>query len=57
MKKIYIAPSIEVLNVVANNIVATSLGVGEGSTDTSNPDNQDAREDKPSRPNLWEQGW
>ena len=58
MNKTYIAPSIEVLNVEANNIIATSGVPGiDGSVEV--PDNgEKGREDNtPSRPNIWEQGW
>ena len=59
MKKTYIAPSLEVLKVDTNNIIATSLiidGSDDNAVDTSNG-GQLGREDNPSRPNIWEQGW
>ena len=58
MKKTYITPSVEVIRVDAINMMATSLAVyGDKEVDTSKDDVQLGREDKPSNPNLWEQGW
>ena len=42
------------------NMLAASLPIGGDSSeevDTSLPGGQLGREDNPSRPNLWDQGW
>lgn len=58
MKKMYIAPEVETIKVNAMNMLAASLGIKDNTeVDTSDPDTQLGREDNPSRPNLWEQGW
>lgn len=58
MKKTYIAPEVETIKVNAMNMLATSLGINNDTeVDTSDPGTQLGREDNPSRPNLWEQGW
>jgi hypothetical protein len=58
MKKVYIQPSAEVHNVKAVNMLATSLPVGGENGPVVDPEvGQGGREDNPSRPNLWEQGW
>ena len=58
MKKTYIAPEVETIKVNAMNMLAASLGFNDNTeVDTSDPDTQLGREDNPSRPNLWEQGW
>lgn len=61
MKKIYIAPEMEVMKMDVITVLATSgeidsLGTG-GETDGA--DGALGREDDntPSNPNLWEQGW
>ena len=53
----YITPEVEEIKVNAMNMLAASLGVNEESVDTSGDGVQLGREDNPSRPNLWEQGW
>lgn len=60
MKKEYIIPSIEVMEITPTAILAQSIGVnGDDSdaVDTSNPGIQRSREDNPSMPNLWDQVW
>ena len=58
MKKMYITPSVEEIKVNAMNMLAQSdMNLNETETDTSQPGGQLGREDNPSRPNLWEQGW
>lgn len=58
MKKTYIAPEVETIKVNAMNMLAASLGINDNTeVDTSDPDTQLGREDNPSRPNIWEQGW
>lgn len=58
MKKTYITPSVEEIKVAGvTNILAESLKInGDNTVDTSNG-GQLGREDNPSRPNIWEQGW
>lgn len=58
MKKMYITPEVEEIKVNAMNMLAQSdMNLNETETDTSQPGGQLGREDNPSRPNLWEQGW
>ena len=57
MKKMYVAPEVETIKVNAMNMLAASLDVNEEEVDTSVSGGQLGREDNPSRPNLWEQGW
>ncbi|MBO5172939.1 MAG: hypothetical protein J6B83_07845 [Bacteroidaceae bacterium] len=59
MKKTYISPAQSIVNINACAMIATSLPVGnnEQFVDTSVDDGQLGREDNPSRPNIWEQGW
>ncbi|MBO5824859.1 MAG: hypothetical protein J6Q93_07895 [Prevotella sp.] len=58
MKKMYITPSVEEIKVNAMNMLAQSdMNLNETETDTSQPGGQLGREDNPSRPNIWEQGW
>ena len=58
MKKTYITPSVEVIKMEAVSIVATSLNLDNNTeVDTSVDGGQLGREDHPSRPGLWEQGW
>ena len=57
MKKMYVAPEVETIKVNAMNMLAGSLGVKEEEVDTSGEGVQLGREDNPSRPNIWEQGW
>ena len=57
MKKIYIAPEVEIIKVGVVNMLASSPGFSdEGSVGDGE---ELGREDDhtPSRPNLWEQGW
>ena len=55
MKKTYIKPEANIFDVELNNIIATSLGVDD-SVEVPD-DGEKSREDNPSRPNIWEQGW
>lgn len=58
MKKVYMQPSVEVYNVTAVKMLAASLPIGDGNTPEVDPEGgQNSREDNPSRPNIWEQGW
>ena len=58
MKKMYITPSVEEIKVNAMNMLAQSdMNLNETETDTSQSGGQLGREDNPSRPNIWEQGW
>ena len=57
MKKMYVAPEVETIKVNAMNMLAASLEVNEEEVDTSVSGGQLGREDNPSRPNIWEQGW
>lgn len=60
MKKQYITPSIEAIEINAVNIIASSDIIIDGNkeTDTSVDGGQLGREvETPSRPNIWEQGW
>lgn len=59
MKKQYITPSIEAIEINSVNIIASSDIIinGDKETDTSVDGGQLGREDNPSRPNIWEQGW
>lgn len=57
MKKTYITPSVEEIKVAGTcNILEGSLGMKDKEVDTSDG-GQLGREDNPSRPNIWEQGW
>lgn len=58
MKKIYIAPSVEVIKVGAISMLAASMGINDKEVDTSVDGGQLGREDNtPHSPNLWDQGW
>lgn len=58
MKKVYMQPSVEVYNVNAVKMLAASLPVGGEEGPEVDPETgQNSREDNPSRPNIWEQGW
>lgn len=57
MKKTYIEPSVEVVELDAESILAASLATSDEEVDT-NVDPQLGREDvKHSDTNVWEQGW
>ena len=56
MKKTYISPEVEVIEMETNYMLAASLGISDTEVDTSNG-GQLGREDKPGRPNVWEQNW
>lgn len=58
MKKTYILPSTEVIKMETVSIVAASLNLdNETEVDTSTEGGQLGREDRPSRPNFWDQTW
>lgn len=57
MKKTYIIPSVEVIKVGATSMLAASVKMFDKEVDTTSEDGQLGREDNPSRPNIWEQGW
>ena len=56
----YITPEVEEIKENAMNMLPASLPIGGDSSeevDTSLPGGQLGRENNPSRPNIWEQGW
>ena len=58
MKKTYITPAVAAVNLDAATLMAVSLQVNNGtSVDTSIGGNQLGRDDQPSSPSVWEQGW
>jgi hypothetical protein len=58
MKKTYIAPAVAAVNLDAAALMAVSLQVNSGhSVDTSEGGVQLGRDDQPSSPSVWEQGW
>ncbi|MBR5466287.1 MAG: hypothetical protein IKU79_02625 [Bacteroidaceae bacterium] len=58
MKKTYIEPSVEVIKMEPTCMLATSFKLDDDTTvDTSGEGGQLGREERPSRPNVWEQGW
>ena len=58
MKKTYISPEVEVIEMETNYMLAASLDLNDDTTvDTSTPGGQLGREDKPGRPNVWDQDW
>lgn len=58
MKKTYVLPSTEVIKMETVSIVAASLNLdNETEVDTSTEGGQLGREDRPYRPNLWDQTW
>lgn len=58
MKKTYITPSVEEINVDVVNILAESVVINSDKYVDTSDGGQLGREDNtPSRPNLWEQGW
>ena len=56
MKKTYIEPSVEVIKMELACMLATSFKLDDTTVDTSEG-GQLGREERPSRPNVWEQGW
>ena len=59
MKKTYIAPAVAAVNLDAAALMAVSLQVNNSSdpVDTSGAGVQLGRDDQPSSPSVWEQGW
>jgi hypothetical protein len=58
MKKTYITPAVAAVNLDAATLMAVSLQVNNGtSVDTSGDGVQLGRDDQPSSPSVWEQGW
>ncbi|MBR4160838.1 MAG: hypothetical protein IKT87_04055 [Bacteroidaceae bacterium] len=58
MKKTYITPAVAAVNLDAATLMAVSLQVNNGtSVDTSVGGVQLGRDDQPSSPSVWEQGW
>jgi hypothetical protein len=58
MKKTYIAPAVAAVKLDAAGLMAVSLQVNSGhSVDTSEGGVQLGRDDQPSSPSVWEQGW
>ena len=57
MKKAYIKPSVEAFDIQMESIIALSTQ-DDGITGDNKDDFEPlGREDNPSRPNIWEQGW
>ncbi len=57
MKKEYIKPSMEVINIQATTMLATSMYDEEVNTDECQFGREDNNAGRPSNPNLWEQSW
>ena len=57
MKKAYIEPSMEVIEINTAAIIAESMPFSETEVDTSEEGGQLGREDRPSGPNLWDNVW
>ena len=58
MKKTYITPAVAAVNLDAATLMAVSLQVNNGTpVDTSGNGVQLGRDDQPSSPSVWEQGW
>ena len=57
MKKTYIAPEVEVIEMETNYMLAASLDLNDTPVDTNKDGVQLGREDKPGRPNVWDQDW
>ena len=57
MKKAYMTPSQEVIEIAPATMMAQSLGLSDEGKDTSVDGIQRSRENFPSNPNLWEQAW
>ncbi len=62
MKKTYIVPSVEVMNITKQSLLANSplkgVGGGDGYQDGSVMEGrEDNYDDGASAPNLWDQGW
>ena len=59
MKKTYITPAVAAVNLDAATLMAVSLQVNNSSdpVDTSGDGVQLGRDDQPSSPSVWEQGW
>ena len=58
MKKTYITPAVAAVNLDAAALMAVSLQVNNGtSVNTSEDGVQLGRDDQPSSPSVWEQGW
>lgn len=57
MKKAYIKPSVEAFDIQMESIVALSTQDTEIGSGNKDDFENLGREDNPSRPNIWEQGW
>lgn len=57
MKKVYTKPSVESIKIQMESIIALSTQEGEITGENKDDFEPLSREDNPSRPNLWEQGW
>ncbi|MBO5675502.1 MAG: hypothetical protein J6S07_04150 [Bacteroidaceae bacterium] len=57
MKKMYITPEVEAIEVQIEAIIALSTQDTEIGSDNKDDFENLGREDNPSRPNIWEQGW
>ena len=60
MKKEYITPEVEVVDVLGCSIIANSLGEGDSNKEWDSRDDYDYNDNTPTRPgsgNVWDQGW
>lgn len=53
MKKTYVSPFAEEVNIETTQMLAASIPVGEGNVDTSNPENQLSDDRRGEWGNLW----
>lgn len=53
MKKTYVSPFAEEVNIETTQMLANSIPVGEGNVDTSNPGNQLSDDRRGEWGNLW----
>ena len=58
MKKAYITPSVEAIDIQVESVIALSTQTSEITNENKRDFEQLGREDNSfSRPNIWEQGW
>ena len=58
MKKTYIVPEVTVYNTLPVGIIASSLGLGNGTVGEEEVLSREDEDDHtPSSPNIWDQGW
>lgn len=53
MKKTYVSPFAEEVNIETTQMLANSIPVGEGNVDTSDPGNQHSDDRRGEWGNLW----